>query len=294
MAKSAMKKGEKKSPSAPRLGVTFHRTFSLNRPVMSQVLSLSIGLSLENKDESRLERKVIRELTNLGTIHVEAMPRYCFGAGLLESNYSPTIFGKFLHEHDSLLTNLSTQWLLHYHFSTPIGSNPLFWHELVSVNFRGGNEFEKDDIEKQIQDFYLRMEGKPFSQESASRTATAFLGTYTKSDGLGGLNLLQQTQQNHYRVNDDLDSPPTWAVAYAIVDFWKKNFPDRQTINLDELTEGNSVANIFMIGAGKVANILQKMQVEGFVDLYRVAPPYQVVLLRPDLQAILEKIYENE
>jgi hypothetical protein len=36
------------------------------------------------------------------------------------------------------------------------------------------------------------------------------------------------------------------------------------------------------------------MQVEGFVDLYRVAPPYQVVLLRPDLQAILEKIYENE
>lgn len=293
MARSVKKEDNKSSPT-PRLGVTFHRTFSMIRPAMSQVLSLSINLSTENIDGSGLERKVIRELTNLGTIYVEAMPRYCFGAGLLESDYSPTLFGKYLHEHDSLLVALSTQWLLHYHFSAPLGSNPLFWHELVAVNFRGGNEFEKGDVEKQIQSFYLRTEGKPLAQESASRTATVFLGTYIKTDGLGELNLLQQTQQNKYKVNDDLDSPPAWAVAYAIIDYWMKNFPDRQTINLDELTEGNSVANIFMIGAGKVANILQKMQAEGFVDLYRVAPPYQVVLLRADLQAILEKIYENE
>jgi len=37
-----------------------------------------------------------------------------------------------------------------------------------------------------------------------------------------------------------------------------------------------------MIGAGKVATVLQKMQMEGFVDLFRVSPPYQVVLLRPN------------
>lgn len=292
MAGNIKKKTGKSSP-APRLGVTFHRTFSLIRPAITQVLSLSISMSKEGSDDG-LESKVIRGLTNLGKIYVQAMPRYCFGAGLLESDYSPTLFGKYAYKHDVVLGNLSTQWLMHYHFSAPRGSNPLFWHELVSTNFLGGNEFEKDDIERQIKEFYLRTEGKVLADESASRTATIFLGTYTKSDGLGELNLLQQVEGNRYRVNDDLDSPPTWAVAYAILDFWKANFPERTTINLDELTEGNGVANIFMIGAGKVANVLQKMQAEGFIDLYRVAPPYQVVLLRSDMDAVLEKIYANE
>lgn len=292
MAGNLKKKTDKPSP-ASRLGVTFHRTFSLIRPAMTQVLSLSISMSKENNDDG-LERKVIRGLTNLGTIYVQAMPRYCFGAGLLESDYSPTLFGKCAYKHDTLLGNISTQWLIHYYFSAPKGSNPLFWHELVTANFRGGNEFEKEDIEKQIKEFYLRTEGESLADRSASTTATIFLGTYTKPDGLGDLNLLQQVEGNRYRVNDDLDSPPTWAVAYAILDFWKKNFPDRTTINLDELTEGNGIASIFMIGAGKVANILQKMQTEGFIDLYRVAPPYQVVLLRADMNAILEKIYANE
>ena len=108
------------------------------------------------------------------------------------------------------------------------------------------------------------------------------------------MKLLEEIGETCYRVNDDLDPPPSWVVAYAILDFWKTHFPERTTINLDELTEENGVADIFMIGAGKIANVLQKMQLEGFVDLYRVAPPYQVVLLRPDLEALLEKIYANE
>lgn len=279
---------------AGKLGTMFHESFSLSRESLRQVLSVVLDNGSVNFSRQEKRFDVLRYSTNLGTNYVKAMPKYAKGAGLLDDSFEASLFGAMTYQKDRLMSLPSTLWLMHYHLSAPEGLGPLFWNELVTNNFRSGNEFGKDDVEKQIKDFYERTENEILANRSISSTATIFLGTYIKSDGLGGLNLLQQTQQNRYRVNDDLDPPPSWAVAYAIINLWKKNFPDRQTINLDELTEGNSVANIFMIGAGKVANILQKMQAEGFVDLYRVAPPYQVVLLRPDLQAILEKIYENE
>ena len=183
---------------------------------------------------------------------------------------------------------------MHYHLSAPQGPGPAFWHELVMTRFRSGNEFTASEIAEQIGQSYQKTEGEPLAERSARSTATIFLGTYTKQDGLCNLKILQELGDNRYRVNDDLDPPPAWAVAYAILDFWEAQLQGRKTINLDELTEENGVANVFMIGAGKIASVLQKMQLEGFVDLFRVAPPYQVVLLRSDMDAILERLYAHE
>jgi hypothetical protein len=277
-----------------KLRTVFHESFSLSRESLRQILSVVIenGKGEFSSQEKRFE--ILRENTKLGTNYVKAMPKYAKAAGLLDDKYEITSFGAAVYKHDHLVTQTSTLWLIHYHLSTAQGLGPIFWHELVTKNFRGGQEFEKNDLEQEINECYLREEGEILASRSASSTATIFVGTYIKSDGLGDLKLLYKTEENHYKVNDELDSPPTWVVAYAILDFWKSNFPERTTVNLDELTEGNGVANIFMIGSGKVANILQKMQVEGIVDLYRAAPPYQVVLLRSDLNAILERIYANE
>lgn len=183
----------------------------------------------------------------------------------------------------------------HYHSSSPLGLGPQFWNNLVVSKFKSGTEFTKDEIIVQITESYQLIKGKSLAKDFVVDTARVFLGTYTKLDALGELIILQNIEKDRYRVNNyDFGFSPHWVVAYAILDFWKANFPERTTINLDVLTEGNGVANIFMIGAGKVANVLQKMQAEGFIDLYRVAPPYQVVLLRSDMDAILEKIYANE
>jgi hypothetical protein len=222
------------------------------------------------------------------------MPRYAVGAGLLGANYKLTTFAKFVQKHDALLEQEGTQWLMHYHLSAPQGPGPAFWHELIVTRFRSGNEFSTSEIAEQIGQFFQRTEGEPLAERSARSTATVFLGTYTKADGLDNLKILQGIGEDRYRVNDDLDPPPAWAVAYAILHFWEVQLQGRKTINLDELTDENSVANLFMIGAGKVAAVLQKMQAEGFVDLFRVSPPYQVVLLRTDTKAILERLYAHE
>jgi hypothetical protein len=278
----------------PRLKTVFHETFSLSRSSLQQVLFVAAKTRDTYMESQEHRENILRDKTNLGTRYVKAMPRYAVGTGLLGANYRLTTFAKFVQKHDSLLDQVGTQWLMHYHLSAPQGPGPAFWHDLVITRFRGGDEFTASEIAEQISQFFQKTEGEPLAERSARSTATIFLGTYTKQDGLSNLNILQGIGEDRYRVNDDLDPPPVWAVAYAILNFWEALLQGRKTINLDELTDENSVANLFMIGAGKIAAILQKMQAEGFVDLFRVSPPYQVVLLRQDTKAILERLYAHE
>ena len=79
---------------SPRLGLTFHRTFSLVRPAISQIIRLAASAAQGNHEESILTKEKIRAETNLGTIYAEAMPRYARGTGLLDERNRLTSFGR--------------------------------------------------------------------------------------------------------------------------------------------------------------------------------------------------------
>jgi len=278
-----------------RLKTVFHESFSLSKLSLGQVLSVSTDKNDIDFSSREKRFETLRENTNLGTNYVKAMPRYAIGSGLLDNTYKVTLFGRYIQKHDPLMEQSGTQWLMHYHLSALKGPGPAFWHELVKTHFRGGHEFTTDEIAEQISDFFEQTEGDKLAERSARATATIFIGTYIKQDGLANLNLIQKIiGEDRYKINDDFDPPPTWAVAYAILDWWKEKFGGVVTINLDEFTSENGIANLFLIGAGKTASILQKMQIEGIVDIYRVSSPYQAVLLRSDPQFILEKLYAHE
>lgn len=273
-----------------RLGVTFHRTFSLVRSGILQVLDLAANSSTGK--QRCLDRETIRQLSNLGTIYVEAMPRFSFGTGLLDNRNCITDFGIYAQMHDRLLEQPSTQWLMHYFLSAPHGPGPAFWHELVVTRFRTGDEFTTDEIAAQIGEFVAITEGTQLAERSARSTATVFLGTYTKEEGLGRLGILQSIGAKRYRVQEP-DSPPTWAFAYALLDYWQAQFGDQLTVNLDSLYSERGITSLFLCGVGRLNMILRTMQSEGYVDIYRVAPPYQVVLLRQDREQALQKLYEH-
>lgn len=272
-----------------RLGVTFHRTFSLIRPSVSKI----IQLAQEVGDKQSLDRKTIRQRTNLGTIYVEAMPRYGFGSGLLDRENHLTILGSVVCHYDPLLENVATQWLMHYHLSAPHGPGTAFWHNLVVHRFLPGDEFSHAQIASQILEYVASVRKKPPRKEDAESSATVFLGTYTKTDGLSSLGILEEIRSKNYRVLDP-DPPPTWVVAYALLDFWKARFSNLATINLNDLYGENGLTSLFMISKGRLNAMLEEMQREGMLELYRIAPPYQVVLLRREEQPILEKLYGIE
>jgi len=267
-----------------KLGITFHRTFSLVRSSVAKVVEM------RGCQDSKFSRSSIREDTHLGSIYVEAMPRYAIGMGLLDSDKKLSNFGRFASISDPHLEQLGTQWLMHYYMSASHGPGPAFWNQLVTTRFRSGEEFSAQDIAEQIAEFYQTIEGKPLAERSARATATIFLGTYTKSDGLGRLELLQETSKDNYLVAEP-QSPPVWAVGCALLDFWLAHYPDQVTANLNDLLAENGLTKLFLISRARLNALLERLQQEGFIDVYRLSPPYQVVLLNKNMEAYLEKLY---
>ncbi len=270
----------------PRLGITFHRTFSLNRPAIGQILRIQN----DRKATGGISRKELNEKSNLGSIYLESMPRWAWGSGLLNYDKSLSKFGSYSYQFDPLLEQTSTQWLIHYHLSAPLGPGPSFWHELVKTRFRSGDEFSAQEIADQISEFFEREEGKPLAARSARSTATIFLGTYTRPDSLGNLGLLEAVSADRYRVLDP-EPPATWVIAFALLHWWESLYKEQVTLNLNDLYGDQGITHLLMIGKGRLNNSLEEMQQEGLLELYRIAPPYQVVLLRRDEDFILRKLY---
>lgn len=278
--------------SEHKFRLTFHRTFSLVRPALTSILNLAIEYSEDGNNSSNLTLDQIRERTNLGTVYVEAMPRYAKAVGLLDDSLKPTQLGRHVHASDPLLDRVSTQWLMHYHISSWHGVGPGFWHHIVTERFRSGNEFTSDEISEQIARYVADEEKRIVHARDAKSTARVFLGTYTKSDALSNLRILDEIDDHRFRVLEP-DAPPVWALAYAILDYWEANFASQLTINLNSLTGSDGFTSLFLTGAGRLNTVLREMQDEGYVEVHRVAPPYQVVLLRPDKQSVLERIYHH-
>lgn len=275
-----------------RLGTAFHESFGISRPQVSQLLR-AIDEAPENLDLSSAKQrfKYLREKTQLGTNQVKAMPAYAYGAGLLDSTYRLTGFAEAVLKNDVLMETSSTQWLIHYHLSAPHGPGPIFWKELVSRKFRSGEEIHSEGFEAELSSIVQEALGKELSGETIGRTRTAFVSTYVNLDGLGPLNILTSPEQGRYRVLEP-DPPSVWVFGLALLDYWEARYGfDRLTINLDDLYEDGGLGDIFLMGGGRINQYLHQLQEEGVVELFRVAPPYQLVLVQSDPAPLLKKIY---
>ena len=277
-----------------RIPTVFHESFALSRPSIAQILS-SLNEPPQSIDFRSKEKRenYFRNHTQLGTNYVKSMPEYAKGAGLVTFAYILYPFGTMVRKKDPNCEQLGTQWLMHYHLSAPHGPGPTFWHEVVLSHFRSGEEFTQEEIAQAIAEIYAREKHKPLSPGSATSTANAFLETYVKSDGLGKLGLLKEVDKNCYRVAD-VDIPPTWAIAAALLDYWQVHFPTQVTVNLSSLTTDSSLASLFMISRSRLEMILGEMREAGIVELFRVSAPYQVALLDNDPQPIFQRMYSHE
>lgn len=286
--KATTDKGKNRAPR--KLGLTFHRTFSLNRPAMADIIRLAANEGQIESGGKCLTRQAIRELTNLGTIYVEAMPRYCYGTGLLDGNNCLTAFGARALQDDPFLNSPASQWLLHYYLSTPMGPGPGFWTQLVTSQFQVGSEFTAKELASELVSFVEKTEARSTDEARVRSTATAFLGTYLKPEALGALAILERVGEGAYRIAAP-KAAPVWACAYALIDYWQANFRDQVSINEDALTGRGGFCDLLMIGGGHLNTVLRAMEEAGYVERYRVSPPYQVVLLRQAPEPLLERMY---
>jgi hypothetical protein len=274
-----------------RLPTAFHETFPLKRIPVSQVFEVLVAESDPSILSSKSRREsLLREMTPLGRNYVKAMPYYVRGAGLLDDAYSITEVGNWVRQYDPTFDQVSTQWLIHYHMSANQGPGPEFWNSIVLQRFRAGNSFSKAAVEDDLAQIYIGINGRPPSQSTLQGTRNAFTNTYTDTDCLGRLEILSTGPDKEFRVGMPV-SPDAWVFLYALIDHWDFYFGNRVSINLDELTSETGLASLFLLDNSRLNRILSELQQAGFVDIYRSAQPYQLLLLSHDKTAALHNLY---
>jgi hypothetical protein len=260
--------------------INFHETFAISRSSLYQIL-------INSKQTGKLNRKFLAE-TILGINYQKAMPRYANRAGLLDEKNQLTAFGRYAAQSDPALEKPGTQWLLHYHLSAPHRPTA-FWHFLVTRRFVPGNTFTAEDLVSDLKTFLQQVAGKEPAPRSVRSAVTVFIGSYLKSDGLKRLGLIEERGQGSYHI-PDVNPPPVWALGYALAEYWQAHYGERLTVNLDDLT-GARFAGLFLLGEIGLTNLLMQLKQEGLVDLFRISRPYQVVLLQPNPEFALERLY---
>lgn len=274
------------SPAKSRLGPTFHRGFALNIPSIINILALSKDLG------THLTPKVLRERTTLGTIYIEAMPRYARGGGLLQSsNLGLTPLGEFVVEHNPDLSNLDTLWLMHYHLSAPLGPGAAYWHYLVGHHLVPGSKINTSTLRDNAQAIIKAddPDGKGLVDRHAQTIITVFTGTYTKEDALGPLGILTETSDGF--VVQEPDPPSTWVVGYALAHYWQQKWPHLGQVNLEELYEPGGFASLLFLSNYALNRSLRELQRHQRLELWQVAPPYQLVKLWNSPNDFLPHLY---
>lgn len=269
-----------------RIDTTFHETFALNVPAVAAVLRVC------KEHEGDVTLEIIAAETTLGPNYVKAMPRYARGCGLLEmGGYSLSAFGKAVLKGDPNLTHGETLWLMHYHLSAPQGPGPSFWNHLITSVLRVGESAGRPEICEALKHYFQAPIGKTLSTRTIESTATAFLGTYAKSDGLGPLGILATPESSRgiYDIVHPLP-PRAWTLAYALADFWD-NFTDGTEMLLKELGRADGFAGLFFMGSGMLGTLLADLQTSGVVDIKRDAPPFVVTKLWESREELLNRVY---
>ena len=273
-----------------RLKVSFHETFSLVRPAIAQLVKVSAEHE-ESGGSTKLSRDEIARKTSLGPNYVRAVPRWAYGTGLLDLNYRLTRFGQLMWLKDPSLTNVATLWGMHYHMAAPQGPGPSFWNHLVSNKLRPGDTLETSQIASAIGDRIEEHDSQKIAQKTLITTASVFLGTYSKSDGLGPLGLLEQVETGKYLVKEP-EPPSLWVFAYVLADYWRANWGEVPGVNLTQVMEAGGPGALLLMGSGTVNRYLGDLQSAGFAVVQRRSPPFQLNRNWSSPSQFLERLYD--
>ncbi len=260
-------------------GLSTYRSFALKREGVRQVLLCA--------NECITSLADIRERTSLGTVYVEAMPRFAKSAGLISADGMLSRFGTLAYENDPGLNDSRTQWLMHYHMAGPHRLGPTFWPTLFQFVL-GRPRMTREDLVEFVRQ--LAGEGSEAGSRAVKYAVSAFTNTYTQEECLGHLGIL--TEDSGVLSVGEPVKPSPWVVAYALADYWMAQWGPVLGVNLSSMKEPGGLASLLMLSSGEMNTCLRDLQSLGLVQLQRKVPPFQVSRLWVSPDEILEHLYD--
>lgn len=273
------------NPAKRRISLAFHEGLSFVRSSIADVLSVAA----QRNPDKKLNSEMLRQKTPLGQNYAKAMPRYCQGAGLLDQKNELTAFGRHVYKHDPHLELAATLWLCHYNLAAAEGPGPEFWHLLTAKHLIVGDELRTAHLGNFLMQVY-EQSGYSIAGRTSSTAASVFLTTYSRSDCLGGLGVLEAKEPGRYVVKD-VESPPPLVFAYVIAEYWQRNLPNQTSVWIDEFNKSGGPSQVLLMGRGQVNQAMRELSRMGIATVQLTQPPYQFSPLWKSQDELLDRIY---
>jgi hypothetical protein len=169
-------------------------------------------------------------------------------------SYELTPAGALIAEHDPALTDLGTQWLLHYYLATEQEERSEAWHVLFNQFLSKGSTFSSAEY----QAYFANVMGDEVSNRSAvKKDPISVLFTYTNPKSLADLALLtkqkhvprhegkmyvvgkppQEARRSEGSVPASPHYPDSLLIGFMLFDWWKRHYDYSNTLRFSQLCE---------------------------------------------------------
>ena len=250
----------------------FHETFQPESAYLAKILDLASQSYSGTKFE-------ISDITGIPTGKqkgkVEPHIKYASYMGLVDYNVDKGVYHLSLTElgnevfvQDKFLHETLTQWICHYEISRKDVGAPQ-WAYIVHNGHSGYYQYNSSS-------YHLDKANALFSTDIDFEEMFGVVKRSYTDGFFSGINYLKWEDSVEY-IEHSENSELVFVYAFAILDSWKRMFPQKSEITITELLEVIEFGKIFNVNEEEVDGILDSLCNEGLLRLNRQLYPPTVI-----------------
>lgn len=180
----------------------------------------------------------------------------------VETGYELTPFGRLASQHDPFLTDIGTQWVLHYYLAVEHTERSDAWYVFINEFISPGQSFNSD----QFQAYFAGVTDQNVKNRSAvEKDPKSVLYTYTQPKSLRQLGLLRKEKKNFISGYPNL--PHILVIGYMLLEWWQRKYPGTDTLHFSKLhQEPESLGRLCQADARQVKRFVAELTNLGYLN----------------------------
>ncbi|GER89762.1 hypothetical protein KDW_39240 [Dictyobacter vulcani] len=204
--------------------------------------------------------------------------------------YQLTDFGQLVCQYDSTLSDLGTQWILHYYLSVKQEETSEAWYMLFNYFLPHCFDFTSDKFQMYFED-KVGVEAK--NRSALKKDPIAALSTYVRPDALAKLNILEKHDKT-YQISRP-DYPSSLIIGYMLFDWWQHRYNFSNTLRFSQLCEDDeSIGRLCLADRNQIRRFVIDLTRLGYVSFSDTQHEPVNRLQQIPASSLLERYYQQQ
>jgi hypothetical protein len=265
---------------------SFYQGFSLRRDRLAGILQAVAANSTASDEE-------IGRHMGVNPYMVEGFQGWLCKTGLGykdRKEYTLTPFGQLAVRYDPHLNDEGTSWLLHFYLCTQHNERSEAWYRFFNQFINPNQTFTLDEWRTNIS---RGIDELPRNKASLEKDSSEVLKSYTNTQALGGLNLLQKRSKDEYSAGSGA-APPALITAFILFDTWNRYFSSTDTLRLSQISQDPELlGKVLIAGRDRVQPLVGQLQGLGLLVMADTQHEPVTRQFQDSPIVLLEKYYQQ-